>query len=135
MEDADTIYEGISVAKDHTIRVIGIFDGHGGKDCAMYISDELPVKISSMLKAGKPHAEALYQAFLEVDRDYLSSSNTAGSTATVLLWREETGEGWVASVGDSRAVLCRERQAIDLSIDHKASDPEVVAQVVSRGTA
>ena len=134
MEDTDTVYEGISIAKDHSIRVIGVFDGHGGKDCAVYISDELPVRISSILKSGKSHAEALHQGFLEVDREYLSLSNTAGSTATVLLWREETGEGWIASVGDTRAVVCRDGHVLDASIDHKASDPEIIAQVVARGS-
>ena len=135
MEDTDTVYEGINIAKDHNIRVIGVFDGHGGKDCAMYISDELPVRLAATLKSGKikSHAEALQESFLEVDKEYLSSTNTAGSTATVLLWREETGEGWIANVGDTRAVLCRDGQALDMTIDHKASDPEVVARVVAKG--
>ena len=41
----------------------------------------------------------------------------AGSTATVALVRRD--KIIVANVGDSRAVLCRRGQAIDLTTEHR----------------
>ena len=65
-----------------------------------------------MLKSNvtnKPYAQILYESFLEMDKEYLNSaSSSAGSTATVFLWEEEKGQGWIGSLGDTRAVLCRQ---------------------------
>lgn len=50
---------------------------------------------------------------------------TSGTTATVCLLRDGV-ELVVANVGDSRALLCREGQALRLTNDH---DPENAAEV------
>lgn len=44
----------------------------------------------------------------------------AGSTATVALVRKD--KIIVANVGDSRAVLCRNGRAVDLTTEHRCSD-------------
>ncbi|VDN42162.1 unnamed protein product [Dibothriocephalus latus] len=40
---------------------------------------------------------------------------------------------YVANAGDSRAVLCRARAAVDLSTDHKPEDAEEKARIVAAG--
>lgn len=140
MEDVDFVH-ALNVSSYHKQMVlVGVCDGHGGAECAQFLSDELPAKVSQLLKQQAQRtllcADALFQAFLAVDKEYLAScSNNAGSTACVLLW--DGGEGnetcHVANTGDTRAVLCRSGRAIDLTIDKKASDPDEVARVARAG--
>ena len=52
MEDVDFVYDAIRVSDKRTISVFGVLDGHGGKECALYAADEIPVKISALLRGG-----------------------------------------------------------------------------------
>ncbi|KAI1729045.1 protein phosphatase 2C domain-containing protein [Ditylenchus destructor] len=58
----------------------------------------------------------------EDDEDYQASAEgyDSGATACVALLFEN--KVIVANVGDSRAVLCRDGSAVDLSVDHKPED-------------
>ena len=110
MEDVDFSYDNIRVNERRSVSVFGVLDGHGGKECAQYCADEIPVKISAALKAGKSCPEALYRSFLESDEEFLQSpsGNTSGSTADVMLWDPATGHAYVANTADTRAVLSRQ---------------------------
>ena len=42
MEDMDIIHEHIQILKGQsTVSIFGVWDGHGGKDCAVYMTDEV----------------------------------------------------------------------------------------------
>lgn len=62
-------------------------------------------------------AEAL--GLVEASADKKNAFNLVGSTAIVVLVDCSSGRVAVANCGDSRAVLCRNGKAIDLSEDHK----------------
>ncbi|CAL1269715.1 unnamed protein product [Larinioides sclopetarius] len=66
------------------------------------------------------------EEFLSSEPGYLS-----GSTATVAIVR--LNRIYVANVGDSRCVLSRKGQAIDMSLDHKPDDPEEQARIIGAG--
>ena len=51
--------------------------------------------------------------------------NGTGCTACVVLI--------IANAGDSRAVLCRKRQAVSLSLDHKPSNDGELKRIVAAG--
>lgn len=55
----------------------------------------------------------------------------AGCTATVILTTPT--EIYCANSGDSRTVLSRGKQAVDLSKDHKPDDPEEHRRIVGAG--
>ncbi|BHF82896.1 Protein phosphatase 1G [Sparganum proliferum] len=64
----------------------------------------------------------------------------SGTTACVALLLPEVMDGerrrvclYVANAGDSRAVLCRARAAVDLSTDHKPEDAAEKARIVAAG--
>jgi len=89
---------------------------------------------------------ALESALEKVDSEILKISHWSfqGSTAIVIWLHEEQGERAqnddnefpttqrtivVANIGDSRAVLCRDNKAWDLSRDHKPNDPTEKARI------
>ena len=93
------------------------------------------MKIASSLRAGKSCAESLFRSFIDTDVDFLDapSGNPSGSTANVMLWDQTTGFAYIANTADTRAVLCRSGEALDLSIDRKGSDPEEIARIAESG--
>jgi len=123
------------------VAMFGVFDGHGGSHVSLFCQQWMPFKIAS----GPPHdpKQALTHAFLQLDdmlRDpaharelaelsgkwelgtnkRLSAVHT-GSTACVCCVTPRTIV--CANAGDSRAVLCRGGEAIELSLDHKPGLP------------
>ncbi|KAG8134389.1 putative Protein phosphatase 1K protein [Naja naja] len=95
-----------------------IFDGHGGVAAADFCNKEF-------LSEERNMELVLIKAFLEIDKAYMRHAHLSadatllntGSTATVALLRDGI-ELVVASVGDSRALLCRKGKAEKLTIDH-----------------
>ncbi|XP_060103054.1 protein phosphatase 1K, mitochondrial [Heteronotia binoei] len=102
-----------------------VYDGHGGVAVADFCNKYMQKYIKEFLAGERNMEIALFKAFVEIEKAYerhahLSADATllsAGSTATVALLRDGI-ELVVASVGDSRALLCRKGKALKLTIDH-----------------
>ncbi|CAJ1085739.1 protein phosphatase 1K%2C mitochondrial [Xyrichtys novacula] len=102
-----------------------VFDGHGGPHAADYCFTFMEKFIRDALETEDDLENVLKKAFLDVDKalhTHLSYFNndsflTAGTTATVALLRDGM-ELVVGSAGDSRAMLCRQGQAMKLTQDH-----------------
>lgn len=135
MEDVDFSFPAIRVNDRTTVSVFGVLDGHGGRDCAQFASDEIPMKIAALLRTGKSCPEALFTSFRECDAAFLKTTgDSSGSTANVMLWDQRCGGiAYIANTGDTRAVLSRSGKAYNLSIDRKATDPEEIARVAKEG--
>eukprot|EP00030_Apusomonadida_sp_AF-17_P008820 a8774_6.p1 GENE.a8774_6~~a8774_6.p1 ORF type:complete len:369 (-),score=106.16 a8774_6:77-1078(-) len=106
------------------VAYFGIFDGHSGKVCATYCQDQMHKYISEYaLPDLEPQGVA--EAFMRCDDDFLSLAVPRemrdGSTATVITVSND--RLMVANVGDSRCVVSRAGIAVEMSIDHKASEP------------
>lgn len=111
--------------------IYGVFDGHGpyGHDVANFTQEHLPRILLHHPNFSTDPQKALEAAFPDVHRLCIDSQveghfdcTLSGSTATVLLHRD--GVLHIAHVGDSRAVLARQREggevvAEDLTEDHK----------------
>jgi hypothetical protein len=98
-------------------------DGSGGDEAASADGSE-GTSVCVLLE------EALREAFLKTDEEF-SADGTAGlvgSTAVCAL--VGTHRVWIANCGDSRAVLCRGGQAVQVTDDHK---PEREDEAVGRG--
>ncbi|XP_061534801.1 protein phosphatase 1K, mitochondrial [Phycodurus eques] len=102
-----------------------VFDGHGGPEAADFCDKYMETFIKDLVVDEDNLELVLTKAFLEVDKalaKHLSRSSVApgvnaGTTATVALLRDGI-ELVVASVGDSRAMLCRKGKALKLTVDH-----------------
>jgi adenylate cyclase len=101
--------------------MLGFFDGYGSDVVSYYLKDSLAEAIMyevQRLRAEEDLAAALRRGFLTCNRD-LSMPSTqivVGASATVLYLLED--RLYVASVGDSMAVISREGQAIVANEKH-----------------
>ena len=111
--------------------LFGLFDGHGGREAAEYASTHLPQEIKKRMEAtGKPKS-AIINAFIQTHANMKQSFVYVGTTAVIVIVSQ--GCLTVASVGDSRCVLCRNGKAVRLTTDHKPDLPDEQRYIESRG--
>jgi serine/threonine protein phosphatase PrpC len=153
MEDACAIVQHLNItplAVPHLSpqSFFGVFDGHGGHQASLYLSQTLHINVSegldkistellklvdpsnenelkeddnSLVEMDKIIMKTLKDIFLETDADFVSKSKHPqhGSTATTALILGK--RLYCANVGDSRTLLCRNFVPIAMSQDHKPS--------------
>ncbi len=125
--------------------LLAVFDGHGGDACAEFCARQLETFIRRRLeKASVEDSEAdlegvLRHVVLDLEASFerhwkanKTRKKSPGSTATIALLRRGY-ELVVAQVGDSRAVLCRDGQAQQLTQDHCPSESEEKSRIESNG--
>lgn len=120
-----------------------VYDGHGGSFTSKYASAHALGKVMATKEwAATPHtaaslAEAMRKGFLDLDAEMhrlppvASGDDHSGSTAIACLVTPT--HVLTANVGDSRAILVRERAAVGLSEDHKPYLPAEEARIVKAG--
>ncbi|CAM6050951.1 unnamed protein product [Sphagnum compactum] len=100
----------------------GVFDGHGGKDAAFYVKENVLQYILDDVAFPTAIEDAVKSAFLRLDDAFAKACSvdhdlSSGTTALTALL---SGRNLlVANAGDCRAVLCRRGNAVEMSRDHK----------------
>jgi serine/threonine protein phosphatase PrpC len=152
MEDAKIT----DITLDTDTTCFGVFDGHGGKEVAAFVSrhfSEYLVKNTSY-QAGR-YPESLCENFVMMDsllgtpsgnKEIIrimrnlpddavvngdTSDSMAGCTAVVALIKGT--QLFVANAGDSRCVLARKGKAIEMSRDHKPELPSERERIYRAG--
>mmetsp|Transcript_85132 Transcript_85132/g.197952 ORF Transcript_85132/g.197952 Transcript_85132/m.197952 type:complete len:385 (+) Transcript_85132:102-1256(+) len=129
--------------------IFAVMDGHGGEQVARFCELHLPGEIARF--PCWDIANALRAAYHRMDELLADPRNLhllqslskraatlrtvdprmTGCTAVVCCVRPDSIV--VANAGDSRAVLCRDGRAIDMSEDHKPNLPSEVARIQKAG--
>lgn len=116
------------------VGLFGVFDGHGGAKVAEYVKENLFNNLVSHPKFISDTKVAIDDAYKSTDSEFLesdSSQNQCGSTAsTAVLVGDRL---FVANVGDSRAIICREGNAIPVSKDHKPDQTDERQRIEDAG--
>ena len=135
MEDSHTIWdvaeEGLFAAE--------VFDGHGGSLAATVAAEGLTPHILSLLRDSRRHEDVGRMTFREmVRKGYLSTDTyiigqgiecgTAGATLHIM-----DGRFCAANVGDSRVVIDTDREAVQLTVDHKPDLPTELERIEAMG--
>ncbi|CAM9316077.1 unnamed protein product [Choristocarpus tenellus] len=126
MEDAHRIIPHFD--EDPLTSFFGVYDGHGvGRATVDLVESRLDEVLAEELKTPGDDSmeQRIIRSFLRTDVDTkLANIVTSGATAVTCLIKVEKDEKTIhaANVGDSRAVLCRDGEAIRLTYDHKAED-------------
>ncbi|RNF13296.1 protein phosphatase 2C [Trypanosoma conorhini] len=113
-----------------------VFDGHSGRECAKRCRELIP-KAARKYFTRAPEENAsttvdFEKVYLEVDST-LEKELTDGSGCTAVTVHVTPDAITCASVGDSRAVLCRNGAAFDLSNDHKPENALERARIEAAG--
>ncbi|KAL1916260.1 uncharacterized protein VTP21DRAFT_5877 [Calcarisporiella thermophila] len=136
MEDAHTTLLNIDDCESsHSF--FGVYDGHGGNGVAKYSGKQLHMRIAKDEAFKKrDYATAIKNGFLGTDVDLREDpeyvNEPSGCTAVVALITPDN-RLFVGNAGDSRAVVCVNGEAIDLSHDHKPVNKDESARIVAAG--
>lgn len=140
MEDRSIVVQDMRISPRLDVSMFGVFDGHRGSNCAQYLLEQLPFVIKQNLMSDAKNQPvdienldnmfefllgALQYSCSKLDANFLEKlKNQAfkrGSTCVTVLI---IGDHLICmNVGDSRAIMSRNKQVIQLSRDHKPNDP------------
>lgn len=107
--------------QDQELGLFAIFDGHLGHDVPAYLQKNLFPNILKEEEFWFDPKRSILKAYEKTDKAILSDSSgmaRGGSTAVTAIlingrWL------WLANLGDSRAVLSRGGQAMQMTVDHE----------------
>lgn len=107
--------------KGHELGLFAIYDGHLGDSVPNYLQKNLFCNILKEEEFWSDPSRSISKAYEKTDQAILSRSSDlgrGGSTAvTAILINGQ--RLWIANVGDSRAVLSKGGQAIQMTTDHE----------------
>lgn len=114
------------------IPFFGVYDGHGGPQCAEFLRENLHTLILSHEAVRVDTATAIRDAVEEAERLFMEKCRAerieSGSTVAVALIVDETLV--TGNVGDSEIVLCRAGAAKVLTVKHTLASNEAEVQRV-----
>lgn len=137
-------------------RFVAVFDGHGGAEVSSILQDRLYDLYSEELAkkhweqqnefgvqrkkmpSKSSHIAAIQRGLEQIEDAVLKLDELVyqGSTAVcVILHKAQNGKRTLlsANIGDSRAILCRGNQAVDMTRDHKPSDEQESKRILAMG--
>lgn len=151
-EDSHTIDLHLN---DNGLMLFGVFDGHGGPQCADWLSKALPVELAKITDIR--YENELTNIFVQLDKQFLAQDlSDDGSTACVVLgqyWDQQTCTPLTElpqdysqdaypdivikilaiNVGDSRAMIVNSTEYVPLTMDHKPEDPMELDRIINAG--
>ncbi|XP_038710325.1 probable protein phosphatase 2C 6 isoform X1 [Tripterygium wilfordii] len=149
----DRIIDGMSkFLTQQTAHFFGVYDGHGGSQVANYCRNRVHSALaeetefvrqslnggSMKVSCQEEWRKAFTNCFVKVDAEIGGKANnepvapeTVGSTAVVAIIC--SSHIIVANCGDSRAVLCRGKEPMALSVDHKPNREDEYARIEAAG--
>lgn len=129
----------IQFRKDN-ILVTAVLDGHGGSQVVDYILDNnlLNFLVRTGVAMGnkniKEIRKSVVKRFKEIDNELRVITDGSGTTAIIALHNLETGQLYFINLGDSRAILFRDRnEPVIETEDQDPDNPKEVKLVRNRG--
>ncbi|GMJ12921.1 CERK-1 interacting protein phosphatase 1 [Hibiscus trionum] len=107
--------------RGHELGLFAIYDGHLGDSVPSYLQKHLFSNILKDEEFWTDPGRSISKAYEKTDQAILSHDpdlGRGGSTAVTAILIDGQ-KLWVANIGDSRAVLSKKGQAIQMSIDHE----------------
>jgi serine/threonine protein phosphatase PrpC len=130
-EDTEIVFE----SKDHRLQVFSIHDGHGGTFVSNYLEKNLPKYFISDRLSLPLSAAYIRAAFSKLNNDleqkYKSRSTQVGSTCiTAFIYNNHLT---IANVGDCRAIIGKEKTALQITEDHKPGKKDEKKRIEQMG--
>lgn len=115
--------------------LIGVFDGHGGREASEYAGNNMPSLLSQQIKAQNDMKKAIETTFHEIHESIKSWGPYVGTTVCLGIIESSKNQLTVGNVGDTRCILIKKNsdEVIRLTVDHKPEMPEEKAYIESHG--
>ena len=123
-------------ASGEALLLIMVADGHAGSEAAQISADNaLPLVVSETKDGSAASLQAALRCVCErLHSLVVSTSGTAGTTLTIVVWNAGRGELTICNLGDSAAVLVSATGHTLLTTDHRLSEsPEEFERVRAAG--
>jgi len=141
VDPEDRVIELLGI-NDTKVSLFGVVDGHGGSNCASFVSHILPRVISEevarRLSGDEPLLDetwgsVLEDSFLRVSQEWdCQGIPTSGAVATVVLVSKRSC--LVAHAGDCKVIASlADDSYVELTRDHRCSDPDEARRVEEAG--
>ena len=151
-EDRVSIIINMNKPKNYNIEIKGkwpkvsffaIYDGHGGKNCAEYLRDNLHKYICNDINFPNNISEAIKNGFLQAENDFLNNyalnsynnnvNDRSGSCAVIVLI--VNNKAYIANVGDSRCIMSTNngKNLREITIDHKPNEKNEKNRIIKNG--
>lgn len=115
----------------------GLFDGHAGGKCSQYLAQNLATTLTEDDAFATNLPLAMKKCFITVNEQFLKLAEKGkwhdGSTGNVAVIRDN--KLTVANVGDCRSVLISNGRPLQMSNDHKPTNPDEQKRIASLGGA
>eukprot|EP00750_Incisomonas_marina_P012303 INCI16717.2.p1 GENE.INCI16717.2~~INCI16717.2.p1 ORF type:complete len:812 (+),score=122.23 INCI16717.2:342-2777(+) len=114
-----------------------VFDGHDGVQAAQFAADHICEYATSSTHFADNPMQAFVEAIRRIDKEFLAIAAAApgtiycGSTALTVYVRN--GHVYTCTVGDSRCVLCRAGESVELSVVLTPGTPSEKARIEAAG--
>ncbi|KAH9605181.1 hypothetical protein KSS87_016017 [Heliosperma pusillum] len=124
------------------LHFFAVYDGHGGSEVADFCAKRMHEVVAEELNREgrdgnewqKKWQEAFCNGFRRADDEVITkavASDMVGSTAVVAV--VSGCQIILSNCGDSRAVLCKRRQTIPLTVDHKPDRADELSRIEGEG--
>jgi serine/threonine protein phosphatase PrpC len=107
----------------------GVFDGHAGSFAAEFAAERLYDLFAQEIESGSPPEAAFVTAYQRVSR--MLEVQQSGTTAATFLLRPR--DIVAANVGDSRILLVRRDEVLQLTRDHRLEDLAELSRIREAG--
>ena len=135
MEDFTLVKSPFFQKLGHNMSLFAVFDGHGGKEVAEYLSKNFNSQLlEEILKnSNKTFPEILKQTVLDIDEKIktLKNADKTGSTGTIVVI--DNNKIYCANVGDSKCYYINNEKSEQLTEDHNCKNQKEVAFVKKSG--
>jgi len=130
----DYMEDNIFYFKNNFIHFSSVFDGHGGKQCSLFLKRNLYPYFQRCIGKNKKIKKSIINAYSLANKNFLNKGIDSGSTCNTLIINKKTNNFFLANVGDSRAIICYKNGSVKrISIDHKPDNKKEKARIQKQG--
>jgi len=105
--------------------VFGVFDGHGGSEAVNHVTQTFNDQF-------KRNNDDLGQTLESIELD-IKQKNIEMSGTTAIVAHIKDSKATIANIGDSRAILIRNNQVLEKTVDHKPNLPSEKERIEKAG--
>ena len=135
MEDFIFIKTPFMDIKKHNLSLFALFDGHGGKDVAEYLKNNICDVLTKTINESEDFnlENIIKNAIGKIDKDLQKLKNVkeCGSTGTIVLIDNDIV--YCVNVGDSKCYIINDKEAIQMTEDHNCRNKLEVETIKKKG--